>query len=151
MCEILFCFLTHWIYYIVSPLHVNLRVVNFQRWECEDLMELEARRKDEERQEKEEPKRFLTQEMVREFCLFEEALGFLGTRSKCRMVHKVYSSHSECNLVPPCYLWWEKKKELLPRCLLLRRKATTNLDSVLKSRDITCRQRTVWSKLWFFQ
>ena len=31
----------------------------------------------------------------------------------------------------------KKKKELLPRCLLLRRKATTNLDSVLKSRDIT--------------
>ena len=30
----------------------------------------------------------------------------------------------------------KKKKELLPRCLLLRRKATTNLDSVLKSRDI---------------
>ena len=34
------------------------------------------------------------------------------------------------------------------RCLLLGRKAVTNLDSVLKSRDI---ERSVESKLWFFQ
>ena len=33
----------------------------------------------------------------------------------------------------------------IKRCLLLRRKAITNLDSVLKSRDTTL------SKLWFFQ
>ena len=43
----------------------------------EDLMELEAQRKDKERQEEEvakKPKRFMTQEMTRGFSLFEEAL-----------------------------------------------------------------------------
>ncbi|TEA29453.1 hypothetical protein DBR06_SOUSAS510002, partial [Sousa chinensis] len=43
----------------------------------EDLMELEAQRKDEERQEEEvteELKRFTRQEMARGFSLFEEAL-----------------------------------------------------------------------------
>ena len=29
------------------------------------------------------------------------------------------------------------------RCLFLGRKATTNLDSVLKSRDITCQQKSI--------
>ena len=37
------------------------------------------------------------------------------------------------------------------RRLLLGRKVMTNLDSVLKSRDITCQQRSVYLKLWFFQ
>ena len=36
-------------------------------------------------------------------------------------------------------------------CLLLGRKVMTNLDSILKSRDITCQQRSVQSRLWFFQ
>ena len=43
----------------------------------DDLMELEAQRKDEERQVKEvtkEPKRFMAQETARAFSLFEEAL-----------------------------------------------------------------------------
>ena len=44
----------------------------------EDLMELEAQRKDKERQEEEEiteeQKRFTTREMARGFSLFEEAL-----------------------------------------------------------------------------
>ena len=39
----------------------------------------------------------------------------------------------------------------IKRCLLLGRKAMTNLDSILKSRDITFWQRSVSSKLWFFQ
>ena len=34
---------------------------------------------------------------------------------------------------------------------LLERKAMTNLDSVLKSRDILCQQRSVQRKLWLFQ
>ena len=38
----------------------------------------------------------------------------------------------------------------IKRRLLLGRKAMTNLDSILKSRDITCQQRSVSSKLWFF-
>ena len=36
--------------------------------------------------------------------------------------------------------------EIKLRCLILGRKAMTNLDSVLKSRDIT-----LLTKLWFFQ
>ena len=37
------------------------------------------------------------------------------------------------------------------RHLLLERKAMTNLDSVLKSRDITLLPKSMYSKLWFFQ
>ena len=37
------------------------------------------------------------------------------------------------------------------RRLLLGRNIRTNLDSILKSREITSQQRSVWSRLWFFQ
>ena len=39
----------------------------------------------------------------------------------------------------------------IKRDLLLGRKVMTNLDSILKSRDINCQQRSIQSKLWFFQ
>ena len=39
----------------------------------------------------------------------------------------------------------------IKRCLLLGRKVMTNLDSIFKIRDITLQQRSIWSKLWFFQ
>ena len=39
----------------------------------------------------------------------------------------------------------------IKRCLLLGRKAMTNLDNVLKSRDITLPTKSIQSKLWFFQ
>ena len=39
----------------------------------------------------------------------------------------------------------------IKRCLLLGRKAMTNVDSILKSRDITLLTSSVYSKLWFFQ
>ena len=39
----------------------------------------------------------------------------------------------------------------IKRCLLLGRKAMTNLDSVLKSKDITLLTKVCISKLWFFQ
>ena len=39
----------------------------------------------------------------------------------------------------------------IKRCLLLGRKVMTNLDSMLKSRDITLPKRSIWSRLWFFQ
>ena len=39
----------------------------------------------------------------------------------------------------------------IERCLLLARKAMSNLDSILKSRELLCRQKTVQSELWFFQ
>ena len=38
----------------------------------------------------------------------------------------------------------------IKRCLLLGRKVMTNLDSIFKSRDITCQQRSIKSRLWFF-
>ena len=37
------------------------------------------------------------------------------------------------------------------RCLLLGRKVMTNLDNMLKSRDITLPTKVHLSKLWFFQ
>ena len=37
----------------------------------------------------------------------------------------------------------------IKRCLLLRSKTMTNLDSVLKSRDISLPTKIMWSKLWF--
>ena len=39
----------------------------------------------------------------------------------------------------------------IKRCLLLRRKVTTNLDSILKSRDITLSTKLHLVRLWFFQ
>ena len=39
----------------------------------------------------------------------------------------------------------------IKRRLLLRRKAMTNLDSILKVETLVCQQSSVLSKLWFFQ
>ena len=39
----------------------------------------------------------------------------------------------------------------IKRHVLLRRKAMINLNSILKSRQLLCQQRSIWSKLWFFQ
>ena len=39
----------------------------------------------------------------------------------------------------------------IKRRLLLGRKAMTNLDSGLKAETLLCQQRSIWSKLWFFQ
>ena len=39
----------------------------------------------------------------------------------------------------------------IKRYLLLGGKVMTNLDSILKSRDIICQQSSVYWKLWFFQ
>ena len=39
----------------------------------------------------------------------------------------------------------------IKRRILLKRKVMTNLDSVLKSRDLLCQQRSIYSKLWLFQ
>ena len=39
----------------------------------------------------------------------------------------------------------------IKRCLLPGRKAMTNLDSILKSRDITLSTKVCTVKLWFFQ
>ena len=39
----------------------------------------------------------------------------------------------------------------IKRRLLFGRKVMTNLNSILKSRDIILQKRSVWSRLWFFQ
>jgi len=39
----------------------------------------------------------------------------------------------------------------IKRCLLLGRRVMTNLDSILKSRDITLPTKVHLVKLWFFQ
>ena len=39
----------------------------------------------------------------------------------------------------------------IKRCLLLERKVMTNLDSILKSRDIILPTKVHYSRLWFFQ
>ena len=39
----------------------------------------------------------------------------------------------------------------IQRCLLLGRKVMTNLDSILKSRDITLPSKVCLVRLWFFQ
>ena len=39
----------------------------------------------------------------------------------------------------------------IKRCLLLGWKVMTNLDSILKSRDITLSTRSLKLRLWFFQ
>ena len=39
----------------------------------------------------------------------------------------------------------------IKRCLPLGRKAMTNLDSILKSRDITLSSKVCLVRLWFFQ
>ena len=39
----------------------------------------------------------------------------------------------------------------IKRCLLLGRKAMTNLGSILKSRDITLATKVHVVKIWFFQ
>ena len=66
---------------VTRSYNIELFAVQHEELTNEDLMELEAQRKDEERQEEEEvteePKKFTMQEMARGFSLFEEALlGF---------------------------------------------------------------------------
>ena len=39
----------------------------------------------------------------------------------------------------------------IKRHMLLDRKAMTNLNSILKAKTSLCQQKSVWSKLWFFQ
>ena len=47
-------------------------------------------------------------------------------------------------------LWTMTVAIKVKRCLFLRRKVKTKLDSLLKNRDIICQQRSIQSKLWFF-
>ena len=83
----------------------------------EDLMELEAQRKDEERQEEEEvteePKRFTMQKMARGFSLFEEALlVFEAQNPNVEWYTKVAAAVQ--NAIQ-CYHVIYGKKKLLPR------------------------------------
>ena len=56
------------------------------------------------------------------------------------------------------FIFWDSKipsdgdcSHEIKRHLLLGRKLITKLDSILKSRDILCQQKSISSKLWFFQ
>ena len=46
---------------------------------------------------------------------------------------------------------WMVTAAMKLRHFLLGRKAMENVDNILKSRDITLQQRSLLSKLWFFQ
>ena len=55
------------------------------------------------------------------------------------------------------FVFWDSKitadgdcSHEIKRSLLLGRKAMTNLNSILKSRDITLPTKSIYSKLWFF-
>ena len=39
----------------------------------------------------------------------------------------------------------------MKRCLLLGWKVMTNLDRILKAETLLCQQKSIWSRLWFFQ
>ena len=56
------------------------------------------------------------------------------------------------------FIFWSSKitadgdcSHEIKRHLLLGRKLMTKLDSILKSRDILCQQKSISSKLWFFR
>ena len=84
----------------------------------EDVMELEAQRKDEERQEKEEvteePKRFTMQEMARGLSLFEEALLVFEAQhpnvDSTLRLQQLFRMQSSATVLSVA-----RKKELLPR------------------------------------
>ena len=85
----------------------------------EDLMELEAQRKDEERQDEEdvveEPERFMIQEMARGLSLFEEVLlVFEALDLNSEQYMKAATAIQSAN---QCYhaVYDKDRKSLLPR------------------------------------
>ena len=88
---------------------IDLLAVQYEALTNEDLMELEAQRKDKCRQEEdeqtEEQKKYTTQKMTRGISLFREALLVLGGLGpECQTVQKSCSSHSEQSPVLPHHL-----------------------------------------------
>ena len=59
--------------------------------------------------------RFTMQEMARGFSLLEERLLVFETQDPNIEQNRGFSSRSECNPALLCHLWWEKRKDLLPR------------------------------------
>ena len=57
---------------------------------------------------------------------------------------RLYFGGSKITVVADC-------SHEIKRCLLLGREDMTNLDSILKSRNWLYQQKSVYSKLWFFQ
>ena len=58
----------------------------------------------------------------------------------------------------PAFIFWGSKiiadgdcSHEIKRRLLPGRKVMTNLDSILKAETLLCHQKSVWSRLWFFQ
>ena len=87
------------------------------------------------------------------YLLFQAATGGLGMYSRMRGQGKGEDYHYFLKL-PKLRFWAPKSLQMvtaamnIKRCLLLGRKAMTNLDSILKSTDITLPTKV---KLWFFQ
>ena len=84
------------------------------------------------------------------YLLFQAATGGLGMYSRMRGQGK----GEDFLKLPKLRFWGPKSLQMvtaamnIKRCLLLGRKAMTNLDSILKSTDITLPTKV---KLWFFQ
>ena len=81
--------------------NTELLAVQQEELSNEDLMELHAQRKDEERQEEkvtEKPKRFMMQEMPRGFSLFEEALLVFEAwmQNGTQRLQQLFRMHSKC-------------------------------------------------------
>ena len=111
---------------VACSYNIELLTVQHKELTNEDLMELEAQRKDEERQEEEEwtkePKRFTMQEMARGLSLFEEALlAFEAQDPNVEQYMKVAAAVQ--NAIQGYHVIYDKKKELLPRhhCIIFSR------------------------------
>ncbi|XP_043291812.1 tigger transposable element-derived protein 1-like isoform X1 [Cervus canadensis] len=105
---------------------IELLAVQHEELTNEDLMELEAQRKDEERQEEEERseelKRFTMQDMARGFSLFEEALFILEAQDP--NVERYTKVEAAVQNAIQCYrVIYDEKK---------RATAQTSLDRLLK-------------------
>ena len=87
----------------------------------EDLLEWETQRRDKERLEEEgateESEIHGAENGKGIFFIWGGIVSFWDIGPKCRMIHEGCSSHSECNPMILCHLWWEKK--LLPRAFLV--------------------------------
>ncbi|KAJ8798073.1 hypothetical protein J1605_001564 [Eschrichtius robustus] len=92
---------------------IELLAVQHKELTKEDLMELEAQRKDEDRQEEnevtEEPKRFTKQEVARGFSLFEETLLVFEAQNPNVEWHTKIAAAVQ-NAIQRCVIYDEKRR-----------------------------------------
>ena len=96
----------------------ELLAVQHKKLTNEDLIELEAQRKDEERQKEEEvtkePKRFMTQEMARGFSLLEEASLVFETQDPNIEPYSKVAAAFQNEIQGYCVIYDGKKKSYYP-------------------------------------